>query len=91
MRSTLASLDFGELGRCLMASLAAGGVVWAVLWGLGRLPLQVLHSHLPAAIRWTDLSLLVVGSVLWLAITAWALERTGSALPKVAMKRLGFG
>jgi putative peptidoglycan lipid II flippase len=36
--------------------------------GLGRLPMQMLHSHVPAHIRWTDLSLLVVGCVLWLAI-----------------------
>jgi putative peptidoglycan lipid II flippase len=87
---SIASLDFAELGRCLGAALAAGGVVWAAIWGLSHLPIQMLHSHLPAHIRWTDLSLLVVGCVLWLAITAWTLEKTGSALPKVAMKRLGL-
>jgi hypothetical protein len=29
--------------------------------------------------------------VLWLAIAKWVLEKTGSALPRVAMKRLGMG
>jgi putative peptidoglycan lipid II flippase len=87
---SIASLDFTELGRCLVAGLTGGGVAWAAIWGLGRLPIGMLHSHVPAAIRWTDLSLLVVGCALWLAITGWTLERTGSALPKVAMKRLGF-
>jgi putative peptidoglycan lipid II flippase len=87
---SIASLDFPELGRCLVAALAAGGVVWAAIWAVGRLPMQILHSHIPAHIRWTDLSLLMVGGVLWLAITGWTLEKTGSALPKVAMKQLGF-
>jgi hypothetical protein len=41
--------------------------------------------------RWTDLAVLLLGSGLWLAIAKWTLERTGSALPKVAMKRLGLG
>ena len=87
---SIASLDFVELGRCLVAALASGGVVWAAIWGLGRLPIRMLHSHVPAAIRWTDLSQLAVGCALWMAIAVWTLERTGSALPRVAMKRLGL-
>jgi putative peptidoglycan lipid II flippase len=88
---SIASLDVAELGRCLGASIAAGGVVWTAIWAAGRLPIQMLHSQLPAHIRWTDLGLLVVGCALWMAIAVWTLEMTGSALPKVAMKRLGLG
>jgi putative peptidoglycan lipid II flippase len=88
---SLASLDFAEMGRCLVAGLASGGVVWAAIWGLGNLPGQLLHPHLPTQIRWADLGLLVFGSALWVFIAKWVLEKTGSALPKVAMKRLGLG
>jgi putative peptidoglycan lipid II flippase len=88
---SLASLDFAEIGRCLLAALAAGGVVWGAIWGLRRLPIELLHSQQPWRIRWTDLGFLVVGCALWLAVTGWTLEKTGSALPKVAMKRLGMG
>jgi len=28
---------------------------------------------------------------LWIVVAKWTLEKTGSALPKVAMKRLGLG
>jgi putative peptidoglycan lipid II flippase len=87
---SIASLDFAELGRCLAAALGAGGAVWAAIWGLGRLPIGFLHSQRPANIRWADLSYLVVGFALWMAIAVWTLEKTGSALPKVAMKRLGL-
>lgn len=88
---SLASLDYAEMGRCLLAGLAGGGVVWAAVWGLGQLPGQLLHPHLPAQIRWTDLCLLTAGCVVWVGVAKWVLERTGSALPKVAMKRLGLG
>ena len=36
-------------------------------------------------------SIVVVGCALWLVIAKWVLERTGSALPKVAIQRLGLG
>jgi hypothetical protein len=32
----------------------------------------------------------MAGTVLWLAIVKWVLEKSGSALPRVAMKRLGL-
>jgi hypothetical protein len=49
-------------------------------------------SHLShAQIRWNDLGFLVVGSAVWLVVASWVLEKTGSALPRVAMKRLGIG
>jgi putative peptidoglycan lipid II flippase len=88
---SLASLDFAEMGRCLTAGLAAGGVVWAAIWVLVNLPILWLHAQAPAQIRWIDLSIVVVGCALWVVIAKWVLEKTGSALPKVAMQRLGLG
>ena len=88
---SLASLDYAELGRCLAAAVAGGGAVWAVLWSLAQLPGQLLHPHLSAQIRWIDLALLLLGCAVWVIVARWVLEKTGSALPKVAMKRLGLG
>ena len=88
---SLASLDFAEMGRCLLAALAGGGAVWTVIWGLGILPGHLLHPHLPAQIRCTDLAVLIAGSAIWVFIAKWVLEESGSALPRVAMKRLGLG
>jgi putative peptidoglycan lipid II flippase len=87
---SLASLDYAELGRCLLAALASGGGVWAVVWGLGRLAGYLGQSHLTAQIRWTDLGELAAGTLVWVVVTGWVLEKTGSALPRVAMKRLGL-
>jgi len=87
---SLASLDYAELGRCLLAALASGAVVWFFIWGLGRLPGHLLGAHLSLRIQWTDLALLVAGSALWVTIATWVLEKTGSALPRVMMKRLGL-
>jgi putative peptidoglycan lipid II flippase len=87
---SLASLDYAELGRCLLAALASGAAVWIVAWAVGG-----LLAHLPGApslrhTRWIDLAVLVAGIAAWLAVTKEVLERSGSALPKVAMKRLGL-
>jgi len=80
---SLASLDFTELGRCLLAAAGAGAGVWGVFAGVNR----ALH---PAPGRWLDLAFLVAGTVLWMAIARWVLEKAGSALPRVTMKRLGL-
>jgi hypothetical protein len=45
---------------------------------------------MPGRMRWIDLAVLVAGSALWLLMTKWVLEKAGSALPRVAMKRLGM-
>ena len=87
---SLASLDYAEIGRCLLAGLASGGVVWTAAWGLGKLPIQLLHSQQASGIRLTDLGILIAGCALWVAIARWVLEKSGSALPKVVMKRLGL-
>jgi putative peptidoglycan lipid II flippase len=81
---SLASLDYVEMGRCLVASLVSG----AAVWGLFRWVEEVARHYLRIDIRWTDLAVLIVGSLVWLVITKWVLERVGSALPRVMMKRL---
>jgi hypothetical protein len=43
---------------------------------------------MPAQIRWTDLTLLVVGTAVWAVMARWVLEKTGSALPRIALQRL---
>jgi putative peptidoglycan lipid II flippase len=84
---SLASLDYAELGRCLAAGVGGGAVVGVVFAASGAL----LHGHLPAETRWTDLAVLAAGTALWTLAAKWVLEKTGSALPRVAMKRLGLG
>jgi putative peptidoglycan lipid II flippase len=83
---SLASLDYAELGRCLLAAAASGVAVGVIFSWLGG----ELHQAITGHTQWIDLALLVAGSVLWVAIVKWVLEKTGSALPRVAMKRLGM-
>jgi len=78
---SLASIDYRELGRCLAAGVVAGAAVWGVIVGVGHF--VDIHT------RWMDVVQLVAGSALWLAIAGWLLERTGSALPRATLKRLG--
>jgi putative peptidoglycan lipid II flippase len=47
--------------------------------------------NLAAANRLRDLTILMAGSGLWLLVAKIVLDRTGSALPRVAMKRLRLG
>ncbi len=84
---SLASLDYTEMGRCLLASVVSGAGVGVLFWWLGGLA----HKAMPGQVYWVDLAVLAVGMVMWSAIAKWVLERTGSALPRVAMKRLGLG
>ena len=41
---SLASLDYAELGRCLLAALASGAAVWIAVWAVGS-----VLGHLPGA------------------------------------------
>jgi putative peptidoglycan lipid II flippase len=87
---SLASLDYAEIGRCLVAGVAGGAVVWSILiWFVG-VASHILGWKLTANRGW-DLGVLLAGAVLWLAVARWVLEKTGSALPRVAMKRLRLG
>jgi putative peptidoglycan lipid II flippase len=88
---SLASLDYRELGRCLLAGLASGAGVWTLTWSLGVLSGRFWGGLQPAGVRWMDVVLLLAGSAFWVFVAKWILEKTGSALPKVVMKRLGIG
>jgi putative peptidoglycan lipid II flippase len=88
---SLASLDFRELGRCALAALTSGVVVWAIFTGLLGIVGRAVGRDLVGSSRWEDLVILLAGLGLWLTVTKWVLEKTGSMLPRVAMKRLGLG
>ncbi|MGA2351278.1 MAG: murein biosynthesis integral membrane protein MurJ [Terracidiphilus sp.] len=87
---SLASLDYKEMGRCLLAAVAGGAAVWVVFTAIGDQVIDLMAPHLPAHTRWTDLAVLVTGMALWLIVARWVLEKSGSALPRVMMKRLGI-
>jgi len=88
---SLASLDYREMGRCLLAAIASGAATWLLAWALGS-----AFRHLPSIVRmygaryWTESAILIAGAVLWTVIAKWILLKSGSALPKVTMKRLGL-
>jgi putative peptidoglycan lipid II flippase len=88
---SLASLDYPELARCLAAAVASGLTVLAIFSWLVPLifPLTITHAR-AAQGRLTDLLFLIAGSALWLLIADRILAATGSALPRVARKRLGL-
>ena len=83
---SLASLDYREMARCVAAALTGGAITWIVFsWMAGELfPNMNLSGHQ----RLTDVAVLIAGGLLWGGITLLVLKRTGSALPKVMMKRL---
>ena len=80
-----------EMGRCLLAAVAGGAAAWLLAWGLGS-----LFGHLPGiallhhAHYYADAAILIAGIVLWTVLAKWVLEKAGSALPRVAMRRLGI-
>jgi putative peptidoglycan lipid II flippase len=88
---SLASLDYAEMGRCLLAALAGGGAAWLLARGLAA-----LSRHLPAVARLhharslTDAAILLTGVIVWTLIAGWTLKKSGSALPRVALRRLGL-
>jgi hypothetical protein len=50
----------------------------------------VFQKIAPGRIYLTDITVLLAGTVLWVAVVKWVLEKSGSALPRVAMQRLGL-
>jgi len=88
---SLASLDYREMGRCAFAALAGGIAVWAIFTGLLGVFWQELGRNLAATSRWVDFAILVLGTGLWFGIAKWILEKSGSMLPQMAMKRLRLG
>jgi putative peptidoglycan lipid II flippase len=87
---SLADLDYPEMARSLIAAIGGGGLVGLGVWGLKTSSLPWMHSQLASVKRITDLGMLLAGCALWVVIAKWILERTGSALPRVAMRRLGL-
>jgi putative peptidoglycan lipid II flippase len=87
---SLASLDYAEMGRCLLAAVAAGAAVWGTMLGLHALVGPAGGTHLRLEARTFDVAELVVGSAVWMLVAVFVLEKTGSALPRAAMKRLGL-
>jgi len=83
---SLASLDYMEMGRCLLAGAISGVGTGVLFWRLAG----VLHKFLPGRIQWIDLLILVAGTSLWFVVAKSILEKSGSALPRVMMKRLGL-
>src|ERR1035437_8859914 len=59
-----------------MVALASGAAVWVVFEWLGAMLGHLLWSHAPVPIRWVDLAILVAGTLLWLVVTLWVLERS---------------
>jgi putative peptidoglycan lipid II flippase len=88
---SLASLDYAELGRCAGAALVSGAAVWAIFTGLLGVFWRMLGRDLAATSRWVDFAILVLGTGLWVGIAKWVLEKSGSMLPHIAMKRLRLG
>ena len=86
---SLASLDYAELGRCLLAGLTGGLVVWLGIWVFRGMLAHLHGTPFVAHQRVFDLAIVLAGGVVWLAAATWVLEKTGSALPRVAMRRLG--
>lgn len=82
---SIASLDYREMGRCLFAAAAAGGLTWFLFSAVARYVLRVLGR---APSRWTDFLLLALGSLAWLLLADQLLTRIGSALPHALRKRL---
>jgi putative peptidoglycan lipid II flippase len=83
---SLASLDYREMGRCLGAAIAGGAVCWiAFSWILGSLAASM---HFSLRGRFYNLAVLIGGTIVWGGISLWVLRQTGSALPRIVMRRL---
>jgi hypothetical protein len=78
------------MGRCLLAALASGVGVWIVVRAVRGLLMRLPGAPLSVYVRWIDLAVLLAGTAVWLLTTKIVLEKSGSALPRVAMKRLGL-
>jgi putative peptidoglycan lipid II flippase len=87
---SLANLDLAEMSRCLLAAAIAGGGAALLAWAIGALFAHAGGAYAHSHARLADLMILLAGTALWAVLLKWALEKTGSALPRVAMKRLGL-
>jgi putative peptidoglycan lipid II flippase len=84
---SLASIEYGELARCLAAG-AAGGVAAFGLQAITFGAFTLAHRAAWMKTHWSEAALLIAGALLWVAVADWVLRLTGSALPQVMRKRL---
>jgi len=81
----------GQPGLCGVGPVPAGRR-GKRRWGLGALrssgPCAAQNFSGPDLL--TDLTVLLAGTALWVVVVKWVLEKSGSALPRVTMKRLGW-
>ena len=87
---SLASLDYSELARCLAAALASSAATILLVRSLGSFFGRLPTALVPGQTRLADLVVVLAGTMVWLLIAKWVLELTGSALPRVTMRRLGL-
>jgi putative peptidoglycan lipid II flippase len=87
---SLSSLDYAELGRCLLAAASGGAAVWGLVATVSQLLTYPVALQLHTYTHWIDFAILLTGGALWCLVARWVLEKTGSALPSVVMKRLGL-
>ena len=83
---SLASLDYREMGRCVLAGCVGGSATWFVFsWLAGELARGV---HLPDHGRVYNLVVLMFGGLVWGGISLGLVRRMGSELPRIVTKRL---
>ena len=80
------------MGRCLLGSCVGGAAAWLVAWslraGFEHVPRMAQLHH---ARYYADSAILIAGLAIWTIAAAWVLEKSGSALPRVALRRLRLG
>ncbi len=86
---SLASVEYGEMGRCVAAGFAGGAVAFGLhvfVFGI----LSLAHRAAWMETHWAEAAILVAGSLLWLLVADWVLRMMGSALPQVMRRKLGL-
>lgn len=88
---SLASLDYVEMGRCVLAAATGGLGAWLVAEGIDFFSHHVRAvATLHHAQKLSDAAVLLAGGVVWTFMIKWMLENSGSALPRVVLRRLGL-
>jgi putative peptidoglycan lipid II flippase len=87
---SLASLEYAEMGRCLLAGITGGGAVALLTWGFAWTRAHLGGVYWAGHSRFADAAILAAGALVWLLLVTVVLKKTGSALPRVTMRRLGL-
>jgi putative peptidoglycan lipid II flippase len=83
---SLVSLDYPEIGRCVVASIAGGTASWLVFSFLLEMGMRSMHMAVHG--RMYNLAILIAGGLMWGGVSLGVLRQMGSALPRVIMKRM---